>query len=172
MLAIETMITKDNLLEIVELRAWIYEHLGIAQFLKQLYMLGYVKLRGEEVLPDQKKANEVIQSVYELDADYGFRYPPDDIVKDSYSYDVRRLTNNLTNSIGFPLRMFSHERGGVFHSSQVVSKRFGFGTDNVISVFNREGQIDLQNFFTQIGNRLKVVEEPVTSFTETNYAKE
>ena len=149
-LGIETMILKDNIDEVLEIRNWIYE-LGNCQFLKHLYPLGYAKLRGEEVMPNKQKEKDLIQEIIDFDSKFGFVYP---LYKtpDHFSYDARRFMNNFVNIYGFPFRMFAHEIGGVYYSSEIVSTKFGFGTDNVISVFDSERKVNMKEYFDKIQN--------------------
>lgn len=152
-LGIETMILKDNIDEVIDIRNWIYE-LGSSQFLKHLYPLGYTKLRGEEVMPDNKKEKDLVQKIIDFDSNYGFTYPSSQ-TPDHFSYDARRFMNNCVNIQGFPFRMFAHEIGGVYHSSQIVSTKFGFETDKVISVFDSEGKVNMKEYFDKIGEQIK-----------------
>ncbi len=152
-LGIETMILKDNINEVLDLRKWIYE-LGSSQFLKHLYPLGYVKIRGEEVMPNKEKEKDLVQRIITFDSDYGFVYPSFQ-TPDHFSYDARRFMNNCVNIQGFPFRMFAHEIGGVYQSSPIVSTKFGFGTDKVISVFDSKGNVNMKEYFDKIGEHIK-----------------
>lgn len=152
-LGIETMILKDNIDEVIDIRKWIYE-LGSSQFLKHLYPLGYTKLRGEEVMPDIKKEKDLVQRIINFDSNYDFVYPSYQ-TPDHFSYDARRFMNNCVNIQGFPFRMFAHEIGGVYHSSQIVSTKFGFGTDKIISIFDSEGNVNMKEYFDKIGEHIK-----------------
>lgn len=152
-LGIETMILKDNIDEVIDIRNWIYQ-LGSSQFLKHLYPLGYTKLRGEEVIPNNQKEKDLVQKIIDFDFNYGFKYPLSQ-TPDHFSYDARRFMNNCVNIKGFPFRMFAHEIGGVYHSSQAVSTKFGFETDKVISVFDSEWKVNMKEYFNKIGERIK-----------------
>jgi len=152
-LSIGTMILKDNIEEVLEIRNWIYE-LGSSQFLKHLYPLGYTKLRGEEVMPNNKKERCLVQKIIDFDSNFGFIYPSFQ-TPDHFSYDARRFMNNCVNVQGFPFRMFAHEVGGVYHSSQIVSTKFGFGTDKVISVFDSKGNVNMKEYFDKIWGYIK-----------------
>jgi len=152
-LGLETMILSDNIEELLSIREWAY-NLEVSQFLKHLYPLGYVQIRGGEVMPEQKKEIKLKRDIIDFDLKYGFKYPSHD-TSDSFSYDSRRFMNNCISSLGFPFRMFAHEVGGVYHSSQSVPIKFGFGTDKKISVFGSNGNINMKNYFRKIGNALK-----------------
>ena len=147
-LGIETMILKDNIDEILDIREWAFS-LGISQFLKHLYPLGYVNLRGEEVIPEQEKEKKLVKEILKLDSKYGFIYPSFD-TPDSYSYDARRFMNNCISHQNFPFRIFAHEIGGIYHSSKIVPVKFGFGTDYIISVFDSKRNINMKNYFDKI----------------------
>jgi MoaA/NifB/PqqE/SkfB family radical SAM enzyme len=149
MLGVETMIINDNLNEIPELRQWLYENFSTAQFLKQVYDLGYVKTHGYKIKPEEDQLSKVVKEVYRIDKSFEVIYPQAEL-PDQYSYDVRRFINNCVNRRGFPMRLFVHEKGGVYHSSQIVKKSFGFNTPNVISLFDKHGRIDAAAFFRQI----------------------
>jgi MoaA/NifB/PqqE/SkfB family radical SAM enzyme len=153
MLALETMLTRFNLEDALDIRKWTYEKLGLSQFLKHLYNLGYVEIRGNNIKEKEKKEAHVAQRVIALDQEYGMKYP-DFRTPDHYSYDARRLMNNITNATGFPFRMFAHERGGVYHSSQIVGMDFGFGTSNLFQLVSENKKVDFQSFLQSIGNRL------------------
>jgi len=152
-LAIETMILKNNIDEVIDIRNWIYE-LGSSQFLKHLYPLGYVQLKGEEVMPCNQKEKDLVQKIINFDSNYGFSYPSFQ-TPDHFSYDARRFMNNCVNLQKFPFRMFAHEIGGIYHSSPIVSKKLGFGTDKVISVLDSDGNINMKKYFDIIGEYIK-----------------
>lgn len=154
MLALETMITKDNIDEVLEIREWSYESLNSSQFLKHLYNLGYVSLRGFDVMPMKESEDRLREEIIELDTKYGMIYP--DFTLDIFSYDVRRFMNNTTNNIGFPFRMFAHERGGVYHGSSCVPVKFGFGTNNIIKIVDEDGKVNIKRFFEEIN---KIIQE-------------
>lgn len=149
MLALETMITLENALDAVDIRQWAYEELGASQFLKHLYNIGYVQIMGHEVRPGKEIDSLVRKRVHALDSAWGMRYPTSPL-PDEYSYDARRLMNNLVNAEGVPFRMFGHERGGIYHNSQVVPLSFGFGTSLVVSLLNERGDIDARSYFRTI----------------------
>ena len=151
-LGIETMILRDNIEEVLKIREWAYD-LGSSQFLKHLYPLGYAKFRGEEVLPDSGREHELVQQIIDFDESYGFVYP-DFLTPDHFSYDARRFMNNCVSSGQFPFRMFAHEAGGVYHSSQVVPEKFGFGTNLVIPVLDFDGGVDMKKYLEKIGECL------------------
>ena len=152
-LGLETMILKDNISEVLEIREFAYD-LGVSQFLKHLYPLGYTKLRGKEVMPRQDKEKNLKNDIINFDSRYGFIYPSFD-TPDYFSYDARRFMNNCINSKNFPFRMFSHEVGGVYHSSQIVPVKFGFGTEKIISIFDSNGDINMNKYFEQIRESIK-----------------
>ncbi|MEM3405867.1 MAG: radical SAM protein [Candidatus Pacearchaeota archaeon] len=152
-LGIETIILKDNIDEIIDIRNWVYD-LGSSQFLKHLYPLGYVKISREEVMPDNKKEKDLVQKIIAFDSKYGFIYPSFQ-TPDHYSYDSRRFMNNCVNIYGFPFRMFAHEFGGIYQSSQIVTKNFGFGTERIISLFDSKGNINMKEYFNKIEEQIK-----------------
>jgi MoaA/NifB/PqqE/SkfB family radical SAM enzyme len=151
-LGIETMILKQNLNEILDIREWSYQ-LGISQFLKHLYPLGYAKIKGKEIIPGQEDEEKLEKDILAMDLKKGFVYPLYS-TPDNYSYDVRRFMNNCLSNNDFPFRMFAHEAGGVYHSSPIIPLQFGFGTGKVISIFNTKGKIDMKNYFEKIKEAL------------------
>jgi hypothetical protein len=137
MLGIESMISKQNFDSILALREWCFSRLNVAHFLKQLYPLGYVQIRKHDVLPLTYET--IDKDIERLDNTFGIRYPSNKL-PDSYSYDIRRLINNLTTSKGFPARMFFHEQAGTYLSSQSVAVKFGFESNTVQLL--AEGKLD------------------------------
>ncbi len=152
-LGLETMILRDNFQQIAEMRDWVHNKLGVTQFLKHLYALGYAEMRGENVLPDKDQEEQIKKEILDFDRKQGFVYP-EFAVPDVYSYDARRFMNNCVSVNGFPMRMFTHERGGIYHSSKAVPVSFGFGTENIVSIFNSQQEIDLQSYFQKIQETL------------------
>lgn len=154
-LGIETMILTDNIEEVVEMRDWIFQSFDCAQFLKQVYSLGYAELSGREIQPAQDKRQEVEKRVRALDAKHGMKYP-DFPTPDHFSFDARRLMNNVASAAGFPLRVFGHERAGMYQSSQLVKKKIGFGTDTLIGIIDENGEVNMADYFEKISLNLGV----------------
>ncbi|MGM5481574.1 MAG: radical SAM protein [Nanobdellota archaeon] len=151
-LAIETMITKLNMDDILPMRKFIYDSLDVSQFLKQTYNIGYANSNLEVQVSDSE-LDLINSKVISFDESRGLKYPNFD-TPDNYSYDSRRLMNNLVNRSGFPFRTFLHEVGGVYHSSQIVKKRFGYSTDNVIPL-KVDGVVDFNSQIKNISEVLK-----------------
>ena len=152
-LGLESMIINENTHELLDIREWGFNELGCPQFLKHVYPLGYVMLRGRYIQPTEGRKVEIDQEIKKLDESKGLKYP-DFITPDHFSFDSRRLMNNLTSSTGFPFRVFGHEREGVYHSSQLIKTKIGFGTGKIIRIVNEEGMIDMARYFGEISKNV------------------
>ena len=58
-LGLETMVIKDNTHEVLDIREWAYQELDCVQFLKHVYPLGYVQLRGRDIQPTEGEKTEI-----------------------------------------------------------------------------------------------------------------
>ncbi len=146
-IALCSMITRINIDHLLQMRKWAYETLGIAHFVKQIYWYGFADTFRKELEPTSEHRKRFEEELYRYDAEYGFVYPAD--LSDEFSYDVRRFLNNVLTRDGFPFRVFSHIRGGFYHSSGAVKPRFSF-LDGVQVSTRDNGQINLKQFFRKI----------------------
>jgi len=149
-LGVETMILNDNLAELLDIRAWAYTRLGVSQFLKHGYPIDYQGLGRGQVLPDEESKRRISQEIIDFDHEFGFVYPTADQTAEPYSFDVRRFMNNFFAVNEFPFRIFAFEVGGTYHSGDFTRIKFGFGTDNVVTVFDSDGNINTADYFRRI----------------------
>lgn len=152
-LGLETMIVSDNHEEVCNIREWVHGDLEIAQFLKHLYPLGYIQLSGKSLELNGSMKSRIDENIKNIDERRGFKYPTF-YTPDHFSFDARRLMNNIASRNGFPFRIFGHERCGVYHSSQMILKRIGFGTDKIIGIFNDKGEVDIKRYFSEISSQI------------------
>lgn len=150
--AISSTLTAVNHTEIQEIRNWAND-LGCAHFLKRMWVFGDAE-RNKNILTNFDE-QATLAKIYESDANKGFYYPSD--LSDTYTLDIRRLLNNLVSSKGYPIRIFSHPRGGVYHSSGIVNPKFGFQEGIVISLIDSRGKINLPEYFEKIQSRIDSV---------------
>ncbi|MFW5990758.1 MAG: radical SAM protein [Candidatus Nanoarchaeia archaeon] len=147
-LAISTMLTGLNYEDIMPLRKYAYEKLGVAHFLKQLYIYGQADKNSALLSVNSSDLRKLEESLYEFDERAGFSYPMGEA--DQYSYDIRRFLNNHLNPEGFPARIFGHPRGGVYHNSDAVNVKFGFQEGHFVSMRDNTEKINMPRYFNKI----------------------
>jgi len=147
-LAFSSMLTKYNKDDVLELRKWIFEQLEMNHFVKQLYIYGQAEKNMNELVFEPDEFKTAVKNIYDYDETQGYFYPMD--VQDTYSYEIRRFLNNTLNSEGFPLRVFGHPRGGVFHNSNVLDVNFGFPDGKIVTMRDERNKINIQKYFKTI----------------------
>ncbi len=149
MLGFSSIIIRPNLADVIEVREFAYKQ-GCIHFAKHLYIGGRATANRKIIALTQDEIQEVSDRIHRLDVDKGVIYPNGNRLSDNYSFDVRRFLNNATDRNGFPLRMASDVRGGVFLSSSIVRPNFGFRDLITVSMLNEAGKIDLSSYFSRI----------------------
>lgn len=149
MLGLSSIIIKPNLADVVDVREFAYKH-GNIHFAKHLYVGGRAIVNREKLALTDDEKIEVNKRIRRLDDANGIIYPNGNYLADNYSFDVRRFLNNAVDSHGFPLRMASDVRGGVFLSSDIVKPSFGFGNLVTVSMLDGTGRVDLSAYFSRI----------------------
>jgi len=155
-IALSSIINGENSKGLLELRRWAFECLGISHFLKKPYLFGEANRNKDKIFSFNEK--EVSFSIYEFDKSYGFSYPLN--VSDTYSFDIRRFTNNYVNSRGLPIRVFGHPRAGVYHNSGAVKPTFGFKKGIFVSMRDKKGKINLEEYFSNIQRSIENYNNP------------
>lgn len=148
MLALSSMVTQKNVDNLLDIRQWAFDVLGIAHFIKKVNFYGFAEKNRSELELTLPETQAFERSLYAFDEKYGFSYPED--LPDAYSFDVRRFLNNSINAKGFPVRMYFHPRDGSYHSAGLVEPTFAVSPQVELNIRNAEGKIDLGNFFRKI----------------------
>ncbi len=149
MLGLSSIIIKPNLADVVDVREFAYKH-GNIHFAKHLYIGGRAIVNRNKLALTDDERRGVNERIQRLDNANGVVYPNGNVLADNYSFDVRRFLNNAVDSHGFPLRMASDVRGGVFLSSDIVKPSFGFGNLITVSMLDGTGKVDLSAYFSRI----------------------
>lgn len=147
-LALGSTLTNINREDLLSIRKYAYEELGLAHFIKKVHWNGFAEKNRERLEVPEAERTEFDQTLYSFDHEHGYFYPTG--LREEFSYDIRRFLNNASNKKGFPLKIITNLNGAFYTDG-----------DFVVSVRNPDsGRIDLKAMFDKVtANGRKVVKE-------------